>query len=344
MFLSHLLIWMGCGLAWGQEPADDAAKADAVRMHQGDQELMVYADLFARWDGTRWFLETESTLPYSLLFSADQNLEFPTQGYQTRAIIACEKDWKLGKLRYEVNCKVEDFGIQATSSYSTKKEKDRENALIVLEQLDAKLSGATIQIQVLADGRVDNVDIEGISTGNRRINRMNETMRVLVGRMMSGFHLKLRKMNQLNEGRWVEFDSTVLSMPGQAGMTPSHSSHTVHYLNRFEGNTLVQTIGRGMVSMPTLRESVYGANATRMYQTDLIGVSIFDYEEGFMLERVWAVEGELTAAFLADGGYWFAGRIKMLGEGDEPDVGPTRLIAARGQAASDLPPWIPIER
>lgn len=342
MLGSLMSLWLGVAAVWAQDaPASDAS----VRMEQGDEELVVYGDLFARWDGTRWFLESESVLPYSLRFAADENLEFLTQGYQARAVIACEKDWKLGKLRYEVNCTMEDFGLQATSMRASRREKDRENAQKVLEELDAKLTGATIQIQVLADGRVDNIDIEGVPKGNRRINQIHETLRVLIGRMMSGFHLKLRKMNQLHEGRWVEFNSTVLSMPGQNGTTPSHSSHTVHYLNRFEGNTLVQSIGRGMVSVPGAQESIREGTVAKMYQTDLIGVSIFDYDEGFMLERVWAVEGEVTASsFFNDAGYWYAGRIRMLDEGDSGDVGPTQIISGRGQQGSDLPPWIPIER
>lgn len=330
-----------CGLlstgdSLAQTPAADVA-----------EEVVVYGDLFARWDGTRWFIETETVLPYTLSLTADENRSVRTQGYQLRAVLACEKDWKLGKLKFEVTCTIESMGIQSSHMYRSQDTRALENHQMVLEEIDRKLTGASVQLQVLSDGRVDNVDLEGLPQGNRRINRMQETLRTVLGRLMSGFHLKLRKHNQLHEGKWVEFNSTLLSMPGTQGMTPSHTSHLVHYLNRFEGQTLVQTIGRGMVSIPALSDSMgdRAASNGKVYQTDLIGVSIFDYDEGYMLERVWAVEGEATASnFFGDPGYWYAGRVRKLGDEEQADVGPTRPIAVRGKTDGDLPLWVPIER
>ena len=220
------------GPTFAQSGADDIA-----------EEVVVYGDLFARWDGTRWFVETETVLPYTLTLNADENRSVRTLGYQLRAVLACEKDWKLGKLKFEVTCKIESIAMQSSHTYRSQDTVALENHKQILQEIDDKLTGATIQMQVLADGRVDNVDLEGLPQGNRRINRMQETLRTVLGRLMSGFHLKLRKHNQLHEGKWVEFNSTLLSMPGAQGMTPSHTSHLVHYLNRFEGQTLVQTIG-----------------------------------------------------------------------------------------------------
>ena len=247
------------------------------------EEVVVYGDLFARWDGTRWFIETETVLPYTLSLNADENRSVRTQGYQLRAVLACEKDWKLGKLKFEVTCTIESLGMQSAHTYRSQDKRALENHELILKEIDQKLTGASVQLQVLSDGRVDNIDLEGLPQGNRRINRMQETLRTVLGRLMSGFHLKLRKHNQLHEGKWVEFNSTLLSMPGPQGMTPSHTSHLVHYLNRFEGQTLVQTIGKGMVSVPALSDTMgdRAASNSKVYQTDLIGVSIFDYDEGY---------------------------------------------------------------
>ena len=50
------------GDSLAQTPAADVA-----------EEVVVYGDLFARWDGTRWFIETETVLPYTLSLTADEN-------------------------------------------------------------------------------------------------------------------------------------------------------------------------------------------------------------------------------------------------------------------------------
>jgi hypothetical protein len=73
---------------------------------------------------------------------------------------------------------------------------------------------------------------------------------------------------------------------------------------------------------------------------DLIGVSLFDPGEGFMLERVWALKGQDTASSLfTAGGYYNNGRIAMLGEHDKPDCGPTQIVNGRTQHFPELPPW-----
>jgi hypothetical protein len=251
--------------------------------------------------------------------------------------LACDKDHKLAQKRFEVSCVLEDVALRANTMRSERGELDLERGADILRQLDAKLTGARVQLQVLDDGRVDNVDLEGLVAQNRRINQMNETLRTLVGRAMSGFHLKLQKFNQLQEGKWVEFNSKVLTMPATAELSPMGSSTTVHYLNQFKGHTIVQTLGRGVVSV--------GVENSRTYDLELVGVSLFDREEGYMTERVWSVDGRSTAgAFFDDAGYFFAGRIDLLEEAERPDLGPTQLVQGPSESGTGLPPWVPLER
>ena len=81
------------------------------------------------------------------------------------------------------------------------------------------------------------------------------------------------------------------------------------------------------------------------YKTNLIGVSIFDAEEGYMLERVWALTGDASAsALFQNGTYHHAGRITMLGENDAPDCGPTGLVNGMGEDTPGLGTWVPIEQ
>lgn len=327
-------------------PADATAAPVSASDDDMIEEVIVYGDLFARWDGTRWLIMTEMSVPYALMMASNENDQFRTNSFQVRAVIACDKDWKLGKKRYEVLCEVEDFSMQAGVQRSERGTKPLAQAERTLAEVDAKLTGAKLQLQVLDDGRVAQTQIEGVSTRNRRESLQNQLMNQVLDRLMSGFHLKLRKFNQLNEGDWLEYNSTLMSMPAPVNITPAGTNMVKHYLNRFEGHTLVQSIGRGMVSVPLDRETkTSGPEAIKNYKLDLIGVSIFDIDEGYMTERVWALEGTVTAgAFFDDGGYWYAGRIEMLDEDERPDLGPTQVINNRGEEDLNLPPWVAIER
>lgn len=315
------------------------------------EEIVVWGDLFARWDDTRWMVTTEIGIPYALTLSRDENVEFKTREIQLRTVIACSKEWKLGGHRYEVDCEIEDFAIQASIAEDRVKADDIARAQSVLDEIDAKLSGAKLQLQVADDGRVTNMALEGVPKNNRRQSEMHETLRQILSRVVVGFNLKLRKFNQLNEGKWQEYNSTLMSMPMPPDVGSGQgSSLVVHYLNPFQGQIVVQSIGKGLVQIPSPKEasaslSGEGAAPTINFTIDLIGVSIFDKEEGFMLERVWSIEGQNTASsFFSIGNYINNGRIWVLGTQDKPDCGPTRVVNGRRQVVPELPKWEPIER
>lgn len=350
-------------------------------------EIVVWGDLFARWDDTRWRIDTEIEIPFPVLLAKENNLQFFTTAYQVRTVIACSKTWKLGKKHFEVDCVLEDVALQATIAqrYS---ERAIKNAGVVLDELDAMLTGVDLQLQVADDGRVTNISLEGLQKDNDREQMIHETLRQVLSRVVVGFDMKLQKMNQLNEGKWIEYHSALMSMPLPSGSTATRASSTlIHYLNRYKGHILVQSIGKGMIEAPALGGqrldnsagmvaasqqapsaaaqpsgiSAGGSGSTPddgddsasngfsypgyTYDTDLIGVSIFDQDEGFMTERVWALEGKPTAsAGLNTRRYWHAGRITMLGETEKPDLGPTAVVSPRGAGVPGVIPWQSIEQ
>ncbi len=300
------------------------------------EEIVVWGDLFARWDDTRWYIETEVGVPWKVTFSKDENRSFATQEYQLRTVVACNKDWKLGNHKFEVDCVIEDLALVASIAEPNVTEKDVLRAQEVLDEVDAKLTNAHLQLQVADDGRVLNLQLEGISADNRRQSVMSETLRQVLSRVVVGFNLKMQKFNQLHEGKWQEFNSTVLTMPLPAGVPGAIGSNLlVHYLNRFQGHVIVQSIGRGSTNVG---EALYTLNFT--------GVSVFDPNDGFMTDRVWALEGEPTASvlFAAQAHYFHAGKIRLLGSGDHPDCGLSQPVNGRRQESLLLPAWTPIER
>jgi hypothetical protein len=382
-------------LALSLVAADDTAQTDGAApatpwVNGKNEEITVWGDLFARWDQTRWLISTEIETPFPLTFQKEKNFEFFTDGFQVRTVISCEKTWKLNNRHYEVNCAIEDVGLQANLA---DRYTDRMEALAqsVLDELDAKLTGAKLQLQVGDDGRVIETDLEGVTETTDRDREIHETLRQVLSRVTVGFDMKMQKFNQLHEGKWMEYHSALMSMPvPNSGDAPRASSTLIHYLNDYQGHILVQSIGRGMIEVPALSggqdpnanafgsagsasslpsaqsaglSAISGSNggngatpgeesdqATQWtlpsitYETNLIGVSIYDRDEGFMTERVWALEGKPTAsAGLNNRGYWHAGRITMLGKDDHPSVGPTRIVSPRGQHIAGMPAWDPVD-
>ena len=328
-----------------------AADEETSEVADAAEEIVVWGDLFARWDDTRWMVTTEIGIPYPLTLTRDENAEFRTTELQLRTVIGCSKEWKLGGHRYEVDCEIEDFALQASIAEERVNEADIARATSVLEEIDAKLSGAKLQLQVADDGRVTNLSLEGVPKNNRRQSEMHETLRQILSRVVVGFNLKLRKFNQLNEGKWHEYNSTLMSMPMPPEVGGGQgSSLVVHYLNPFQGQIVVQSIGKGMVQVPPLREGSStqagdAGSAPMNFEIELIGVSIFDKDEGYMLERVWSINGKTTASTMFNSAnYINNGRIFVLGTNDKPDCGPTRVVNGRRQAFPDLPKWQPMER
>ncbi|MFT5460038.1 MAG: hypothetical protein ACI9K2_006553 [Myxococcota bacterium] len=237
-----MLLWL-LGVALAQENVTAPVAADLNSI----EEVIVIGDPFARWDGTRWYVATEIITPLGLQLQRDENDQFWSHAFQLRSVFACEKDYKLGAKRFEVHCTIEDIGIQAHSRQRTVKEAQRAQVQRVLDELDAKLTGVDIQLQVKDDGSVSNVDIEGLSRSNRREGLIAETLRQLVARMALGFHMRIPDGAE-KAGKWAEYKSALMSMPS---IQSSNANSTVmHFVNPYKGQRLVQTVGEGMVSVP----------------------------------------------------------------------------------------------
>ncbi len=311
----------------------------AVAQEEGvdyDEEIVVYGDLFARWDGTRWAMATELVVPHPIWLMADRNRSVRVKALQIHSVLACEKDWKLTRRRWQVHCTMEDMGIQAVPVAEDRK---YEHTQAILDEIDAKLTGASLQLQAKDNGRVVNVQLEGVEADNRRERNSAETLRMILSRLIAGWDMKLRRGNFLGEGQWVEYDNQLLAMPSH--MRSLAGGIVVHQLHKYKGHRVVQTVGEGHL----LDDLNYS------YKVDLQGVSVYDYDEGYMTERVWYVYGERTAAgFYAAGtaslDYWHAGRLLMLEPDQEFDVGPTRALAPPGWAYDgwNMPQWRNIEQ
>ncbi|MBT3218761.1 MAG: hypothetical protein HN348_06685 [Proteobacteria bacterium] len=427
---------------------------------EGYEEITVYGDLFARWDNTRWLVKTEAALPYPMTFYKEENKEFQTKLFQLGAVLACEKDWQLGRHKFEINCEIEDFALRSTQWRDPDTEKEDENRLArrratnqakkalqeqgwalpalgnreeveysalkpkksrkplypiplrkmnfedtecfvtldveadgsvsyveveecfepfhepardrlltwtyeppgkavrthttvvftlrdnvqeILDELDARIKGKTVQLQVADDGRVMSFDLESLEVHGGRSQDIADTLYLVMVRAMVGFDMKLRKFNNLNEGQWVEYNPRLMSMPTPDSIPTRGSSMLVHQLNIYRGERVVQSVGKGTVT--------YGEDAmANFFRVSFNGVSIYDVEEGYMTERVWSMFGAATsssaiATFGAPPPYWHAGRIRILDNEEQVDLGPTsHVLYPTEEPHPKIRSWIPLER
>ena len=340
------------GSAWAQSPEDGTADGGDPPVQQApeidedddvDYSIMVYEDLFARWDGTRWFVATEVTMPWEIALQAQRNYVFYTTQYQVRTILACEKDWRRTRRRFEVDCTIEDFGIQAVARDSD----DPARVQQILDEIDAALSGAYMQLSVRDDGRVVGIDLEGPSKRNSREDNIHETLRLIMSRVIVGYDMRLRKFTDLSEGVWVEYNSALMTIP-TLDASGRGTSTLIHKLEMMDGHATVESRGRGLVAT-----GVEGGNNAQsgqnFFETDYSGVAVYDRSQGFMTERVWALSGAPTASssvasFNRGNPYNHIGRLKILDEGTEvPEIGPTRQVARPGIEHVLLPAYRPLE-
>lgn len=363
--------------AFAQDPAPTA---NPLEDQDFSEVVLVWPDKFARWQKTRWWVGMELLFPPGLPLDAEENKGFNSIALQTKAIIACDQNAELGRKAIEVMCEIEDIALQATSIRRFKKESDRQLVQDVLDDLDAGLTGAQIQLQTNERGAITNVGLEGLDTRNTRLRMREEAMRQILARLVYPFHMKLQK-DGVREGQWVEYDSDLMSMPSRFA-SQGHSM-IVHYLNFYKGYLLVQDIGTGMVQIDGMvqqavgrdgqtqgpqrataaidRDAEEGASSTDVtfnptdpnranmlagpisWKLHMDGVSIYNVDNGVMEERVWSIRGRPNAANPGNLHLWYAGKIRLLGESDHPDLGPTGQIGYPGFPIEGLPPWLPVD-
>jgi hypothetical protein len=298
-----------------------------------DETITVYSDLFKRWDGTRWHIKTEIVFPTSMPFADDHNHAFSAEALQIRTILACDKDWKLTGKRWQVHCKIEDIGLEAVVARRTVPTGRVQDLLDIMDQ---KLTGADLQLQVLEDGRIEAVDLEGVSKRNSAEAALEESLRQILMRVTAGFDMRLRKFNDLRPGNWIEYTSKLMTLPSD---TASQGTSMVgNKLSRMDGHIIVESQGKGVAT-------VGEGDSTNTYTTKLASVAVYDDQNGYMTERVWAMNAKPTASswVAGDSHYWHAGRIRQLKPDEKPDVGATTVISAPARPVAGLPEWVSIE-
>lgn len=324
-------------------------------------EVLVYGDRFARWDGTRWYAETQIGFasPWILYAKVDHEVRFSAM--QLRADLACDKAWRRGAKGYEVRCPIEQISVRGVTSFPHEPWADQ-----VLQELDALLTGAVVELWVTDDGRLTNVGIDGPQANDRRATIIRENARQLLLQLMSNFNLRLPAAAALSQHAWVEYDSTLFLPPTLSLWTtctvncpkaaelggPSHrpvsalgGTSLAHQLTPYRGKLVLQSTGQG-----TLSDGNELSDRENFYALNFDGVSVFDPATGVMTERVYALRGETTASSavaMSGSGtrYFHTGSIQLLGDNASIATGFTGRVVNADDAAAlpGVPVWVPMD-
>lgn len=293
-----------------------------------------------RWDDEverTWFVDNQVLMPSYLWLMADQNQEARLVAFRTRMVLTCTRVDRGGPRSDELACVIGDFAIVGASQRG-----DKGLLQPILEEMDEKLTGATLQVVLRHDGRIVGVDLEGVDARNRRESRMLEAMRIILARSIAGFDLQLPRKGVAEDNVWAQFQSTLLAAPSDRGTLGA--SEIAHLVRQQQGDyAIIESAGKAMI-VPA-----EGGEGRNFFDTELDSVAAFDVSEGMLKERVWSARGNPTASsVLAEGGagvtYLQAGKILYLPEGSTaPNVGETQEVAPpSGRPDSSILDWNPL--
>lgn len=185
-------------------------------------ELTVTPDPFARFDHTRWRIDTTVGMPYPAAMYALYNDEVQFVALDARMIVACDLDGPALRGRQEVTCVIEDAALSLVPWLKQLPER----AVNVVDDADEALTGLQVQLQVGDDGRVLDVGLLGEPQTNRRIVLQYENLRQVVLRAMLGFHMRSPEQYVVGE-EWVERNTRLLTLPAFQYSSPTARSGAV---------------------------------------------------------------------------------------------------------------------
>src|SRR5690606_12995803 len=106
---------------------------------------------------------------------ADRNKEVRVSSYQVRLVVTCPPDGvaKAKRRSWDLRCTLDDVALKAAALAG-----DRGRLTPILEEMDAKLTGAGLVMTMRDDGRITRFDLTGIEVSNRRTRQMEQTLRI----------------------------------------------------------------------------------------------------------------------------------------------------------------------
>ncbi len=291
---------------------------------------------WAEGDHQRYYIDVEVHLPTPMMLKSEFNRQARVVSYQIELVLDCSPVAERGRRRVEVACDIEEISLVGATMVG-----DRGRLGEVLVEVDERLTGAQIQLITTRDGRITNMDLEGVRKQNRRTATNAETLRLMLARAVAGMDMSLPRGGSTEDGVWGQAGGMLLEAPYRSGS--QGSGEMVHRIKRIDDlGIVIETAGRGIVAPAD--DSATGPS--NLYSTTLEATARF--ADGHLLQRRWTAIGEPTAssaiAVAGDGmPYMQAGQLVAL-SADEPapTMRDTAEKAAPGDSPTSIEGWDPI--
>lgn len=279
-----------------------------------------------KWEESRrYLLIADVNAPEFLWFQAELNHQARVFNWRTNLVVDCTAE-PAGKKAHYVSCKIEDVSIQAQPLPG-----DKEAMAPVLADLDQKLTGAMLNLEMTKDGRVRSVDLEGIDRRHRRLNQIVESMRLVLTRAVAVLDLQLpKKGTDGGSGQWIQKQSLVTAFPSSLGTLGSVK--TVHQISKEDGNSIVLTTsGKGLAGSGRTIQVNGQEQVANMYDVQYAGEATFDLADGSLLAREYQMRATPTASSENSGAfqgqpYLQYAKLMRLDKGETPNLGESRMI------------------
>ncbi|MDG1483798.1 MAG: hypothetical protein P8R54_29675 [Myxococcota bacterium] len=164
------------------------------------------ADMNLDWAGktVRYHAETLIQHFYPIELLALQNTNVRAVSIMAAADMTCtgealKKGWAL-------TCTIDTIGLQGVSQHPS----DTPQVDAVLEEYSGLLTGAVVQVELAADGRVKVVDLEGVAKADERQREIHEKLRLVMRRMVAPMDQQLPKKGTTELGdSWKQKNNSV---------------------------------------------------------------------------------------------------------------------------------------
>ena len=274
-----------------------------------------------QWEGQSrtYQIQGQLRLPEFVWMRSLNNNEARVFEVRLDMVTTCAPNKSLGKTGWEVHCTVDDIGVQAVALGA-----DVGILGPILEEWDGRLTGAVVEIEWTADGRIRNVGFGEMERRNRRDGENLEVFRQLMARAFSGFDLRMpKKGDDKGLGEWTQKAPLVMGFPSTLGTVGT--AEVVHKVQGQKGDKLkIASKGGGVLANAGNTIIVAGQEEiANRYEMDMASEAMFDVAKGQLVRREVASNGTPTASSqMADGfrglPYVQAYRIDLVPAGSPP--------------------------
>lgn len=266
--------------------------------------------------GHRFHLGAYVELPSPMRLLAEQDAEVLVDAFQVDLVTACRPAAVQPKKGSHVDCLVEDVTFRLRSAQP-------KHLQAIADEMDAAVTGKTVQLQVSPEGRVRNLDLDGLDERDQRHRTIAESERLMLARAFALIDLELPKGGD-DQGRpWRANDVLAVAFPSNVGTMGSVPVELA--VGGVDGSVAsVALRGKGIVMSGETVAVGGGESRPRFtWEVTLSGEAQFDVSSGRLISRKHTVEGVPTASSTdANAGrpYRQVAALRGLGAGERPEL------------------------